>query len=57
VVGEQLQSCTSTLQHFIVPHPKDDSRRIILVDIPGFDDTDIDDSEILRRIGIWLASS
>jgi hypothetical protein len=34
-----------------------ENRRIVLVDTPGFDDTEISDSEILRRIAVWLASS
>lgn len=30
---------------------------MVLVDTPGFDDTNEDDSEILRRIAVWLAES
>lgn len=33
------------------------ARRLIVVDTPGFDDTFVDDSEILRRISLWLAHS
>ena len=31
--------------------------RLILVDTPGFDDTFVDDVEILKRIAKWLAAS
>lgn len=57
IVGHDLQSCTSSIQHVIIPHPTDSGRRIILVDTPGFDDTYVDDAEILRRIALWLARS
>lgn len=56
-VGHDLQPGSSSIQHVIIPHPTDSSRRIILVDTPGFDDTYIDDSDILRRIALWLARS
>ena len=56
-VGHELRSCTFEVKHVIVPHPEDESRRIILVDTPGFDDTYIEDVEILRRISLWLARS
>lgn len=59
-----FSSCTSALQHFIVTVPLDhpvanalSGRRLVLVDTPGFDDTNLSDSEILRRISVWLASS
>lgn len=32
-------------------------RRLILVDTPGFDDLFLEDTEILRRISVWLAAS
>jgi GTP-binding protein EngB required for normal cell division len=54
LVGDELESCTSTIQPFIIPN---NNRRIILVDTPGFDDTYVDDTEILRRIAVWLALS
>ncbi|EDR05776.1 uncharacterized protein LACBIDRAFT_302491 [Laccaria bicolor S238N-H82] len=59
-VGHDLKSCTATLQPFINDLPPDESgkpRRLVLVDTPGFDDTNEADSEILRRIAVWLASS
>ncbi|GLB39635.1 putative 50S ribosome-binding GTPase [Lyophyllum shimeji] len=57
VVGHNLKSQTAHLQHVVLSYPKDRNRRIILVDTPGFDDTYVSDSEILRRIAVWLAKS
>jgi hypothetical protein len=54
-VGHELYSCTEKIEPFIITHPND-PRRIVLVDTPGFDDTFVDDTEILRRIAIWLAN-
>ena len=57
-VGHGLRSRTTEIQPVIMdPHPNDPSRRLIFVDTPGFDDTFIDDTEILRRISVWLALS
>ncbi|KAG1740785.1 P-loop containing nucleoside triphosphate hydrolase protein [Suillus paluster] len=56
-VGHDLRSCTAKIQHTFCSYPSDPSRRIVLVDTPGFDDTFVDDCEILRRIAVWLASS
>ena len=55
-VGHKLNSYTQKIEPFIATHPND-PRRIVLVDTPGFDDTFLDDTEILRRIAIWLANS
>ncbi|KAH7925407.1 hypothetical protein BV22DRAFT_1129069 [Leucogyrophana mollusca] len=56
-VCHSLTAQTATIEHVIVPHPDDADRRVVLVDTPGFDDTYLDDSEILRRIAGWLADS
>ncbi|KAF8064882.1 P-loop containing nucleoside triphosphate hydrolase protein [Lyophyllum atratum] len=56
-VGHGLQSETAQVQHYILPHPRYPDRRLIVVDTPGFDDTNQDDREILRRIAVWLAQS
>ena len=59
-VGHGLQSCTAAVQPFIKDLPPDECgkpKRLVLVDTPGFDDTNEADSEILRRIAVWLASS
>ena len=55
-VGHSLASCTYKVEPFIITRDND-PRRIVLVDTPGFDDTFLDDTEILRRIAIWLANS
>lgn len=60
IVGHDLKSCTAQLTPVISPittpaHLR--GKRLVLVDTPGFDDTYTSDSEILRRIAIWLASS
>lgn len=58
-IGNGMEPCTVAIQHAIVPHPskEDPDRRVMFVDTPGFDDTYVDDSEILRRIAVWLARS
>ncbi|KAG6811107.1 hypothetical protein H0H92_008954 [Tricholoma furcatifolium] len=56
-VGHNLRSETAQLHPVILPHPTNPARRIVLVDTPGFDDTYVADSEILRRIATWLAQS
>jgi hypothetical protein len=60
-VGHDLKSCTNNLRHTVIQkipgRPGFRDRRIIIVDTPGFDDTYAEDSEILRRIAVWLASS
>lgn len=60
-VGDSLASCTSQLQPVVISMERFGAGgrpgRIIVVDTPGFDDTYVDDSEILRRISVWLAAS
>jgi hypothetical protein len=34
-----------------------DGRRVILIDTPGFDSTDMDDAQILRMIVAFLAAT
>ncbi|KAG0694749.1 P-loop containing nucleoside triphosphate hydrolase protein [Suillus ampliporus] len=57
LVGHDLESCTATIQHVAVHHPTDPKRRFVFVDTPGFEDTYVDDLEILRRVAVWLAHS
>jgi len=48
-----LKSCTSEVQvaeEFIL-----DGREVILIDTPGFDDTNVSDAEILEKIAAFLA--
>ncbi|KAH7905077.1 P-loop containing nucleoside triphosphate hydrolase protein [Hygrophoropsis aurantiaca] len=57
LVGHDLESCTAKIKHVICANPKNPGQRVVFVDTPGFDDTYEDDSEILRRIAVWLARS
>ena len=48
-----LKSCTAEVQvadEFVI-----DGRRVILIDTPGFDDTNVSDAEILEKIAAFLA--
>jgi hypothetical protein len=56
-VGHSLLSATATVEPITIPYPREPSRQIIFVDTPGFDDTYIDDSRILKLIADWLAKS
>ena len=52
-VGVNLTSCTAEVElanEFVL-----DGRRVILIDTPGFDDTNISDAEILEKIAAFLA--
>jgi len=55
-VGHNLTAQTTQLQAFVLRHPKDFNRRIVLVDTPGFNDIQgsADDRDTLRRIGDWM---
>ncbi|KAF8184006.1 P-loop containing nucleoside triphosphate hydrolase protein [Pholiota molesta] len=66
IVKHDLRSTTSHLNPVIVEfdhdhgftNPNSDNKgRLVLVDTPGFDDTTVNDAEILRRISVWLAMS
>ncbi|KAF8959521.1 hypothetical protein BDZ97DRAFT_1837517 [Flammula alnicola] len=50
--GEGLESVTKMPEHTICFNPRDlsNSSRVILVDTPGFDDTFVEDGEIMQRI-------
>ncbi|KAG2021301.1 TKL/TKL-ccin protein kinase [Coprinopsis cinerea AmutBmut pab1-1] len=59
-----LVSCTTVLQPvtFDIPEShaqlrKNGKGRIVIVDTPGFDDTFVNDVDILKRIADWLAKS
>ena len=56
-VGPDLESCTAELLPVVIDSvpsdfPKD--RRLVLVDTPGFGDTNDKDADILYDIGSWL---
>ena len=51
-VGEGLRSCTPDVQ---TSQPFDlCGRRVTLIDTPGFDDTDAEEKETLRKIAVAL---
>lgn len=60
-VGYELTSCTARLTSVILepnnPPKNLKDHRVVVVDTPGFDDTDVGDAEILRRIATWLEVS
>ena len=52
---QDLESCTSEIQEseeFIL-----DDRRVILIDTPGFDDTNKSDTDVLKSIAAFLGES
>ncbi|KAL4065613.1 P-loop containing nucleoside triphosphate hydrolase protein [Scleroderma yunnanense] len=54
--GHDLVSCTKEIRAVRYPHP-DGERNIVLVDTPGFDDTFVSDTQILRNIAEWLKTT
>ncbi|KAG2023955.1 TKL/TKL-ccin protein kinase [Coprinopsis cinerea AmutBmut pab1-1] len=55
--SDSLNSCTADVKDYPGPWRKDLSRRIVLVDTPGFNDSHEDEAEILRRVSVWLAKA
>lgn len=54
-IGSNLESCTAEVQladEFIL-----DGRPVVLIDTPGFDDTNKSDTDILKLIAAFLATS
>jgi hypothetical protein len=56
-VGHDLNSYTNNLHISGIPNGPTSKGRRIVIDTPGFDDTYVDNKEILRRIAVRLASS
>ncbi|EMD33882.1 hypothetical protein CERSUDRAFT_141175, partial [Gelatoporia subvermispora B] len=54
-IGHNLTSCTEYVQMSQVITFK--GRKVTLVDTPGFDDTNKSDTDILRNIALWLATT
>jgi predicted GTPase len=52
-VGEGLESCTSMVQACAPFYL--DGKRVLLIDTPGFDDSNISDVEVLQKIAEFLA--
>jgi len=54
-IGRNLKSCTAEVQladEFIL-----DGQPVILIDTPGFDDTNKSDTDILKLIAAFLATT
>jgi predicted GTPase len=57
-VGHKLESCTSDVTAVRCIHPKNaHGGRFVLVDTPGFNDTNKPDTEILALIAEWLKTT
>ena len=54
MVGHTLNSCTNEVQAFEIAHPDSEKGKVTLVDTPGFDDTYIDDTKIIKSLVDWL---
>lgn len=52
-VGNTLESCTAHVQAVRTSHPTA-GKPIVFVDTPGFDDSTMSDTEVLRMIAEWL---
>ncbi|KAF8627054.1 hypothetical protein AX17_006394 [Amanita inopinata Kibby_2008] len=55
ITGQGLHSCTSSVQ--VAPQFKLNGHNVLLIDTPGFDDTEISDTEILRNIASFMVST
>ncbi|ETS88209.1 hypothetical protein PFICI_02037 [Pestalotiopsis fici W106-1] len=51
-IGSDLQSHTSAVASY--PVATQSGQKIYLVDTPGFDDTNLDDADVLKLIASWL---
>ena len=54
-VGRGLESCTSIVEHGSAFDL--DGRRVVLIDTPGFDDTNLRDVDVLNMIASFLSTS
>jgi len=54
-IGVNLASCTAEVQ--LADEFALDGRQVILVDTPGFDDTNKSDTDILKLIAAFLATT
>jgi len=52
MVSHSLDSCTQEVQAFECLDSQ--RRRIVLVDSPGFNDTNVSDIDVLQAIADWL---
>ena len=52
--GKQLESCTTEVRAVRLHNHPSHGDRLVLVDTPGFDDTNKSDFEILDMVSKWL---
>jgi hypothetical protein len=50
-VGNELESCTAEVQPVSFEF---DEKHVLLLDTPGFNDTNLSDTEVLKQIASWL---
>lgn len=55
LIGNDLESCTTSISFHPFTLPDIPNRRIVLIDTPGFNDTTRTDTSILSEIAGWLA--
>ncbi|KHE87552.1 hypothetical protein GE21DRAFT_1331765 [Neurospora crassa] len=55
IVGHGLQGCTQAVDFYVFPYSE--SVNVYLVDTPGFDDTNLTDSDVLKAIGTWMGDT
>lgn len=56
-VGHDLESCTSEVRAVSCLHPHKSGCTVVFVDTPGFDDTNLNDTDILTAIAKWLTET
>lgn len=56
-VHDELESCTQTVRAFGCMHPHQTGQKVIIVDTPGFDDSNRTDFEILEELAQWLENT
>jgi hypothetical protein len=54
IVGSGLRSCTSEIQ--VSPKFTVDGHPVVLIDTPGFNDTTVEDADVLKEISAFLAT-
>ncbi|KAJ4997042.1 P-loop containing nucleoside triphosphate hydrolase protein [Colletotrichum sp. SAR 10_66] len=54
-IGSKLQSCTREVT--VYRYQYDNFTNVYLVDTPGFDDTNLSDSDVLKEIATWMTGS
>lgn len=57
VIGHELDSCTQEVRAFSCLHPNGSGQKVVLVDTPGFNDTERTDYDILQNIALWLKAT